>query len=633
MQDFTFGPLTQIEQRLTRLRQQRSGVQHRHQTLPLDPLPGQAVVVQALTGPHFPVDRVTLYYTTDGSEPQGGRGEAQVGVALAMEPAEVEWDLIDWGYLTLWRATLPPQPEGTKVIYKIGAWHSRGGGPRARPAPEGGGLGGPTGEVFADNGAPSSLTATRFALAYDTLTPPDWIWDTSLYFVFLDRFAPTPGQRFRDDGTPRGFSGGTLRGVIDKLGYIAELGANCVWLSPCFEGPAYHGYHITDYLKVEPRWGSNADLVELVRQAHSLGIRVLLDFVPNHSARQHPYFQAAQADQASPYYPWYTFTNWPHEYEMFYTARELPKLNLEHAEARAWMIDAGRYWLEEVGIDGYRLDHAAGPSHHFWTDFRRATRAAAPDSFTVGEVVEAADTLRTYAGRLDGVLDFMFVDAARRFFAYDGLDAAQFDTFLTRHDGYFGQGLVRPTFIDNHDMNRFLFVAGNDKDRLRLAATCMFTLPQPPVVYYGTEVGMSQARDKRDRAGQGDAEARRPMWWDDRQDHSLLRFFQRLYQVRQAHPALRRGHRVPLLADAPTGLLAYQMTLGDDSVLVALNNSGQTHSVALPLALGDPPFGGQGARSEGLRLVNALDDTEVAVTEGVAQLQLGPRAGVVLTSA
>ncbi|MCW5853588.1 MAG: alpha-amylase, partial [Anaerolineae bacterium] len=459
MQDFTFGPLTQVEHRLTRLRQQRSGVQHRHQTLPLDPLPGQPVVVQALTGPNFPVDRVTLYYTVDGTEPHGSRGEAQVGMALAMEPAEVEWDLIDWGYLTVWRATLPPQPEGTKVIYKIGAWHTRGG------------LGGSAAEVFADNGAASSAGATRFALAYDTLTPPDWIWDTSLYFVFLDRFAPTPGQRFKDEGTPRGFSGGTLRGVIDKLGYIAELGANCVWLSPCFEGPTYHGYHVTDYKKVESRWGTNADLMELVRQAHNLGIRVLLDFVPNHSARQHPYFQAAQADQASPYTQWYTFKQWPHDYEMFYTARDLPKLNLEHAEARAWMIDAGRYWLEEVGIDGYRLDHAAGPSHHFWTDFRRATRAAAPDSFTVGEVVEAADTLRTYAGRLDGVLDFMFVDAARRFFAYDGLDAAQFDTFLTRHDGYFGQGLVRPTFIDNHDMNRFLFVAGNDKDRLRLAAT------------------------------------------------------------------------------------------------------------------------------------------------------------------
>ena len=137
MQDFTFGALTQVEHRLTSLRQQHSGVQHRHQTLPLDPLPGQAVVVQALTGPNFPVDRVALYYTTDGSEPQGSRGEAQVGAALPMEPAEVEWDLLDWGYLTVCGPPSRPSPREPSWSTRLArgtrgaAWEGRR--PRSSP--------------------------------------------------------------------------------------------------------------------------------------------------------------------------------------------------------------------------------------------------------------------------------------------------------------------------------------------------------------------------------------------------------------------------------------------------------------------------------------------------------------------
>lgn len=606
MQDFTFGSLSTIEKRLARLRLQRAGVLHLHQTTPLDPRPNQAVTIHALTGPDRPVDQMTLYYTLDGSEPQGNRGVAEVGVALPMQPVSVEWDLIDWGYATRWQTVLPPQPDGVKLTYKIGAWVGRG-----------------QGEVFADNQAVSSQVATRFALAYDTHQVPDWVWDAQLYFIFLDRFAPSPGRSFKDNGTARGFSGGTLRGVIDKLGYIADLGANCLWMTPCFEGTAYHGYHTTDYLKVDPRWGSNQDLIDLTRHAHDLGIRVLLDFVPNHTARHHPFFKAAQSDPTSPYVGWYTFNRWPDDYLMFYNVKDLPKVDLEHAAARQHMLDAAHFWLEAAGVDGFRLDHAAGPSHNFWTDFRRATRTAAPDSFTVGEVVDDADFLRSYTGRLDGVLDFLFLDAVRRFFAFDTLDAAGFDAFLTRHGQYFGPGIARPSFLDNHDMNRFLFTVGDDKARLRLAALCMFTLPQPPVLYYGTEVGMSQERDKRDRTGQGDAETRRPMWWDDRQDRELYAYFRRLFHLRREHIALRRGQRVPLLVDGASGVLAYAMTHPDETVIIVLNNSAATREVLLPLSMIK-------GWDVGLNLVDGLTGQTVEIQHGQAYLRLPPRGGSVL---
>jgi glycosidase len=304
---------------------------------------------------------------------------------------------------------------------------------------------------------------------------------------------------------------------------------------------------------------------------------------------------------------------------MFYSVRDLPKLNLEHQAARQWMIDAARYWLEVGGLDGYRLDHAAGPSHNFWIDFRQATRATAPESFTVGEVVDSADVLRSYTGRLDGVLDFLFLDAARRFFAFESLDAAGFDAFLHRHDAYFGPNIVRPSFLDNHDMNRFLFTVGDDKARLRLASLCQFTLPQPPIVYYGTEVGMSQARDKRNRGGQGDAEVRRPMWWDNRQDRHLLAYFQSLYRLRAAHPALRRGERTTLYADSATNTLAYAMQYEGDTVMVALNNSREAHEMTLEGQFSKLPY------------KNALDSQmHQPDAEGNLHLRLPPRDGVVL---
>ncbi len=607
MDDFSFGTLATTAQRLARLRLERSGITHLNRIEPRDPEPGQPVTVWTTVGANLLADRVTLYYTLDGSEPQGSRGHATVGSALALEPVGENWDLLDWNYTTRWRTVIPAQSDGTKLTYKIGAWSRRG-----------------VDETFADNQAGASQLATRFAYHVDSYRAPDWIWDAAIYHLFVDRFYPGDGKKFLDAPNPREFCGGTLRGVIDKLGYLSDLGVNCVWLSPFFASSSYHGYDTVDYLKVEPRLGTNQDFFELVRRAHECGIRVLIDFVPNHTSNEHPHFAAAQSDQTSPFYEWYTFHQWPHEYAKFFTSGTLPQVNLEHAEARRWMIDAARYWLEVAGADGYRLDYADGPSHNFWVDFRRATRAVAPACFTVGELVEAADVVRSYEGRLDGSLDFMFLDVLRRFFAYESLDAAQFDEFLVRHDAYFGRDFVRPTFLDNHDMNRMLWVLQNDSARLRLAATCQFTLPQPPIVYYGTEVGMSQGYGIRDPLGFGDAEARRTMWWDERQDRELWSFYQQLFRLRQKHPALRRGERISLYADALTNVMVYALAHAGDQCIVALNNSAEPHEVTIPLeAL---------SLHDGSILTNEFDSSQTRVESGALSLRLAPRAAVVLSA-
>ena len=609
MEDFIFGTLATDEKRLARIKAQRSGLSHLNRISPRKPLPKEPVTVMATLGPGISADRLSCYYTTDGSEPQGERGRAIHGRAIALERVGVQWDTLLWGYVESWWGELPPQPEGTKVRYKIGAWSSRGGE-----------------EIFADNQAPVSAEATNFAYLVDRYAPPDWAREAIIYQIFLDRFYPGDGESFKSPATPRGFYGGTLRGVTQKLDYLSELGVTCLWLSPCFASPSHHGYDSTDWYTVEPRLGTNEDLRELVEAAHARDIRVLLDFVPNHVSNQHPFFQAAQADPNSPYRRWFVFTRWPNEYETFFGIKQLPKINNEYEPARRYVIDCACHYLTEYGVDGFRLDYANGPSHDFWVDFRQATKAARPDSFSFGEVVEAADVVRSYASCLDGCLDFLLLRALRRFFAFGSLDTRGFDVFLSRHYAYFrfkeGEFLL-PNFLDNHDMNRFLWAAEGDKRRLKLAATCQFALPGPPIIYYGTEVGLSQVRDVRTPDGYGHPEeSRLPMLWGDEQDKELLAHYKRLIAIRKAHPVLWQGEYVSLLAEG--NILAFLRRSAEETLVVVLNNGEGVYPLDVPL---------EGHLPDGVILRDLIGGGEARVVGGrLRGPSLPPRTGAILSS-
>ncbi len=255
-----------------------------------------------------------------------------------------------------------------------------------------------------------------------------------------------------------------MRGVIERLDYIAALGATCIWLSPVFPSPSHHGYDATDYRSVEPRLGSADDLRALIAAAHARCLRVLLDYVVNHISSEHPAFQRALADQHAPETTWFSFTRWPDQYLSFFGVPDLPQIDSDSPPAREFMIEHARYWLEQ-GIDGFRLDYANGPSHAFWSMFRAATRTARPDSVTLGEVVETAALQRSYQGRMDGCLDFLLLQALRQFFAFGSITPSEFDGFLRRHLAFFPADFVLPSFLDNHDMNRFLWVVGGDTRR------------------------------------------------------------------------------------------------------------------------------------------------------------------------
>jgi glycosidase len=415
--------------------------------------------------------------------------------------------------------------------------------------------------------------------------------DAVIYQIFLDRFHPgTPDGAFPPNLGPRAIHGGTLRGVTQALPYLEKLGVNCLWLSPFCPAPSFHRYDATDFYTVDPALGTEDDLRALTGEAHARGMRVMMDFVPSHCSHQHPAFLAAEADPEAPTASWFTFEQWPDQYRCFLDlVPDLPSFNTADPGARAYLIGSAVQWLRDFGIDALRLDHAIGPSMDFWVALRAGTRAAAPEVFTVGEATDSPDALRRYRHRLDAVLDFPLAGALRRTFALGDWDVGMLDGFLDAYGRFMASGPGTVSFLDNHDMNRFLFLAGGDTRRLKLAALCLFTLDPSPTIYYGTEIGLSHPHDVHNEQFGGDAEARRDMPWDPAAwDHDLLRFFRALIRLRRDYEAVRGGSRQTVHLDVTNSTYAYLRRAagtGEDGardLLVVFNLSERTRSIALP---------------------------------------------------
>jgi glycosidase len=326
------------------------------------------------------------------------------------------------------------------------------------------------------------------------------------------------------------------------------------------------------------------DMRELVDKCRERGIRLLLDFVANHWGSKHATFQAALADRHSPYYDWYFWKNWPGEYTAYFDVPDLPKLNVDHPAVRDHLLRSIGFWLGDVGFDGLRLDHADGPSYDFWTDARAVARSVRPDAWMFGELIRPPDQQLSYAGLFDGTLDFLLCQAMRRTFAAGDMTLAGFDAFLNRHESYFPPqaAFSRPSFLDNHDMNRFLWQADGDKKKLKLAALTQFTLAGAPIVYNGTEVGVTQERAIHAPDSQGMEECRQPMLWGEAQDSDLSSYFWYLSHLRRNHSALWRGGRETLHLDSAAQTYAYVRDDGHEAAIVGLNLSGEERAFTVP---------------------------------------------------
>jgi cyclomaltodextrinase len=578
--EFIFGALSTPEGRARRARATGLGFYHDAVLSPIDPRPGEPITITVRVGAGVALASASLSYTADGASTGTLADLDRSGaVTLPLQRTCLAWDTLRWGYLEEWTARIPGQPAGARVRYVITGVTTDG----RRIASPYIDLQAP--EIRNDPGAFDMAFLQRltrdagpklYEFYVDEEAPADWLLDAVIYQVFVDRFAPDLGMAFATPGDLGAFHGGTLGGLLSRLDYLADLGVTCLWLTPIFPSPSHHGYDATDYEAVEPRLGSGADFRELVLAAHRRGMRILLDFVANHVSDRHPAFLAARQDPGSTTRDWFYFREAPDAYETFYNVPDMPVLNSDNPDVRHYLVAAASGWLR-AGCDGFRLDHAHGVSHGFWSEFRAAARAINPECATIGEITDTPAMMRSFAGRMDGCLDFRLLELLRGFFAFDTLTASQFDRELRGHLAYFGNDMVLPSFLDNHDMNRFLWSVNGDKRRLRLAALCQFTLPGPPIIYYGTEVGLSQAR------GVGRLEeARQPMLWGNAQDRSLLAFYKRLVALRRDASRAWALSRRTLVIDDRRGLYGY--ACGEYAVVL---NRGRS-PISIPLLATDP---------------------------------------------
>lgn len=450
----------------------------------------------------------------------------------------------------------------------------------------------------------------------------DWRHNGVCYEVFVRSFFDSNG-----DGV------GDLQGLIQKLDYIndgnaetqGDLGANCIWLMPIAQSPSYHGYDVTNYYAVNGDYGTNEDFKQLVAEAHKRGIHILVDLVLNHSSSEHPYFKSAQLDAKSPYRDWYTWsptvqpapgwqgTLWHKAqtrdefyYGLFWSG--MPDLNLANPQVRAEAEKIARFWLEEMKVDGFRLDavghffegpggqwkHAEGV-YPWLRDYQAALRSIKPDVFTVGEVWDSMGAvLKYYPDQLDSYFAFEVADAL--FDAVRTGTGARLISAVQRAQREIPDGRFS-MFLRNHDQTRTLTEFDGDVAKNKLAVSLLLTLPGLPFVYYGEEIGMTGSKQA------GDPRLRTPMHWSrapaagftqatpweplqpdsftanvevlENDPNSLLNLHRRLIHLRAANPALGAAAEfIPLNASAP-GALAYVRRANGRAAVVIANLTAQ----------------------------------------------------------
>jgi glycosidase len=385
----------------------------------------------------------------------------------------------------------------------------------------------------------------------DLYRAPSWVHGVVWYQIFPERFrngnpALNPaGVLAWHQGpvTNREFYGGDLKGITQKLDHLAELGVGGVYLTPVFTSPSVHKYDTTDYLSIDPAFGSVEDLKTLVAEAHRRGIRILLDAVFNHSGTKFFAWQdVMEHGRTSAHADWFHVVDWdqldrfradptlpggPHGYETFSFARGMPKLNTANPAVRDYLIEVALHWIRVAGIDGWRLDVSNEIDQEFWRAFRKAVKAEAPEAYIVGEIWH--DSQRWLRGdQYDAVMNYRYGNAVSDFVLGVNrmVGAADFVRTVDGIDAGYTLPVLRAAFnvLDSHDTDRFITRCGGDKDRARLGWLLLFILRGAPCVYYGSEVGME---------GGHDPDNRRCMVWDEEsQDRCQFEFLKTLVALR-----------------------------------------------------------------------------------------------------
>ncbi len=414
----------------------------------------------------------------------------------------------------------------------------------------------------------------------DIARVPDWVHDAVIYNIFPDSFATShrrislePAEMDYGGQTVRGKLGGTLRGAAENVDYLKELGINCVYVNPIFAAGEYHKYDLLDYFHVDPVFGGDEAFRQMVDTLHANGIRVIIDGVFNHCGW---YFFAfddvVRKQEKSKYRSWFYHLEFPVErpetpeiyptYACFAYERIMPKLDTANPEVRDYFCKVGRYWAEQFGIDGWRLDVASEVDDSFWRAFRKAVKAVNPDALLIGEVWETANHW-LQGDIFDSAMNYDFRKHCNLFFAEQSIDAADFSGRITNMLLRYKKQITpaQLNLLDSHDVSRFLSLCHGDTARYKLAVLFQMTFVGMPTVFYGDELGVQGVLEE---------EYRSPMPWNSG-DTGLHSFFRKAIAMRRELAPLRRGDFRMISAEYGSGLIVYERNLGDQAVTVCIH--------------------------------------------------------------
>lgn len=461
------------------------------------------------------------------------------------------------------------------------------------------------------------------------MTVPYWVQDAVFYQIFPDRFAngdpkndPPNVQPWGSPPTIRNFMGGDLRGIINKLDYLLDLGINCIYLNPIFQSPANHRYSTTDYYKIDPRLGDMRDFNALLEVAHNNGVRVILDGVFNHCGRGFfAFVDLLENQRDSAYRDWYHVKQFPVEayltseakdYLAWWSINSLPKFNTSNPQVRQYLLNVAEYWIAQ-GADGWRLDVPNEiDDDEFWGEFRQVVKATNPDAYLVGEIWDQ-DPRWVGEGHFDGLMNYPVRKALLQVLTSGTSEVAQFASKLESNLKAYQRENAYAMYVPlgSHDTERLLSILNGDVVKAKLAYLFQFAYPGAPAIYYGDEVGM---------VGGKDPECRGAFPWDQRQWNAELRAWVKLLvSTRKRIPALRRGDYQHLLVDNRRRCFAFARTLGDSAVMVVMNMSATRRHVRIQVS--------ELGWEDGRILRNILEREEFIVSGDSVTITLPPWSG------
>ncbi len=476
-------------------------------------------------------------------------------------------------------------------------------------------------EVVFDDDEIEKTPSNQLTVYTENFESPDWLKNGLMYQIFPDRFSKSelyhsPQQDktyvLRTDwgGVPNDapdqngivqnndFFGGNLRGIIEKLGYLEDLGVTVIYLNPIFEAYSNHRYDTADYKKIDPMLGTEADFRELCLKASEKGIRIILDGVFNHTGSDSRYFNkkgrypelGAYQSKNSPYYNWYRFIDFPEKYESWWGIDTLPGVNETEPSFLDYMIRSDhsviKHWLR-CGASGYRLDVADELPDEFLEALRNAVKDVKPDAAIIGEVWEDASNKIAYGQRrkyfigdqLDTVMNYPLKNAIIDYLVHSKSGPAMellVDSLWENYPPPAFRSLMN--ILGTHDTYRIFTVLSEDswnddytRQRLFLAMLLTSFMPGIPCIYYGDEIGMKGGRDPFNRM----------CFEPELGDQLILRFFRRLFAFRKKIKGLENYEFHPRASEG--GFYSFNR-IGEKGRVVIATNAG-TQDYLLNLAM------------------------------------------------